>query len=164
MISFEKPMPAPNGATVNFHAVTRAEIGPDADAITLYISSWPTKQAWMEGHDPVGRAAARVEFAELSTCSGVMHEVVARVTGSGLFEGALPVVDQTGQEQEIERAAHLARVQRDRMLAESDWRVTAALEAGETLLGPWREYRQALRDITKQPGFPMAIEWPVPPT
>lgn len=164
MISFEKPLSAPNGAPVNFHAVTRAEVGPDADAITLYISSWPSRAAWMEGHEPVAYAAPRVEFAQLPTCGAFMDDVVFVITSRGLLEGALPVVDQPPEEQLRERAAHLARVQRDALLAQCDWRVVAASESGFSLAEPWREYRRALRDITKQPGFPSAIEWPVAPT
>ncbi|MBQ7435453.1 MAG: phage tail assembly chaperone [Oscillospiraceae bacterium] len=29
--------------------------------------------------------------------------------------------------------------------------------------GDWAEYRQALRDITEQPGFPFEVEWPEKP-
>jgi hypothetical protein len=28
----------------------------------------------------------------------------------------------------------------------------------------WAVYRQALRDIPEQPGFPWEVEWPVPPS
>lgn len=32
-----------------------------------------------------------------------------------------------------------------------------------TMAEQWRVYRQALRDVPQQPGFPMAIDWPVYP-
>ena len=54
------------------------------------------------------------------------------------------------------------RYQRDKLLAESDWRVVRAMEAGEALAQEWQDYRQALRDVTEQSN-PMGIEWPAAP-
>ena len=34
---------------------------------------------------------------------------------------------------------------------------------GSALTGAWSQYRQALRDLPEQPGFPFEIDWPVPP-
>lgn len=34
---------------------------------------------------------------------------------------------------------------------------------GQMLKGPWAVYRQALRDIPEQPGFPWDVEWPTKP-
>lgn len=53
-----------------------------------------------------------------------------------------------------------ARQQRDERLAATDWRVTRALEQGGPLPVAWAAYRQALRDLTAQPGFPHSITWP----
>lgn len=54
------------------------------------------------------------------------------------------------------------RAERDRRLATTDWIVARATEAGEPVPIEWREYRQALRDVTKQPD-PAAIDWPEAP-
>ena len=51
------------------------------------------------------------------------------------------------------------RIRRDNLLKESDWRAVS----DRTLEPEWKEYRQALRDITKQEGFPHDVEWPVDP-
>ena len=56
-----------------------------------------------------------------------------------------------------------ARLERDRRLAACDWVVARATELGEPVPAPWAAYRQALRDLPEQPGFPEAISWPVPP-
>lgn len=55
------------------------------------------------------------------------------------------------------------RNQRNSLLRQSDWTQTidAPLTQSEQL--QWQTYRQALRDITNQPGFPENIEWPVKP-
>lgn len=59
--------------------------------------------------------------------------------------------------------AKSVRQQRDDKLKESDWRVIKALESSTPQDFAWAAYRQALRDITAQPGFPWTIDWPVNP-
>ena len=56
-----------------------------------------------------------------------------------------------------------ARKQRDDLLKQSDWRVVKQAETGEAMAAEWVSYRQALRDITEQAGFPRDIIWPVNP-
>lgn len=55
------------------------------------------------------------------------------------------------------------RSQRDRLLTETDWTQLAdsPLDANAAVI--WQSYRQALRDIPQQPGFPLTIEWPEKP-
>lgn len=55
------------------------------------------------------------------------------------------------------------RSTRDSKLAESDWRVTKSVETATALPTEWAAYRQALRDVTAQSGFPWTIEWPTQP-
>jgi len=55
------------------------------------------------------------------------------------------------------------RARRDRELAETDWIVTRSLERGEPVPAEWAAYRQALRDIPQQPGYPMLVQWPSRP-
>lgn len=43
---------------------------------------------------------------------------------------------------------------RDKDLNESDWVIMRAMEKGEEVPAPWLEYRQALRDLPLQSGFP----------
>lgn len=59
--------------------------------------------------------------------------------------------------------AKAARDTRDRLLAECDWMVVKSLESGQTVPAEWAAYRQALRDIPQQAGFPTSIDWPVKP-
>ena len=55
------------------------------------------------------------------------------------------------------------RTQRDKLLAECDWIVIMHTERGTNIPAEWELYRQALRDITGQAGFPHQIEWPAKP-
>ena len=59
--------------------------------------------------------------------------------------------------------ADTVRADRDARLAPCDWTQLsdAPLTAAEKTA--WKAYRQALRDITEQAGFPDAVEWPVTP-
>ena len=75
------------------------------------------------------------------------------------------VVDKTPEEiqQWVDDLAASVRAERDRILAASDWRVIRAVETGTTLDPGWAAYRQALRDITAQAGFPEDVTWPTEP-
>jgi hypothetical protein len=63
------------------------------------------------------------------------------------------------------RAAYIRRL-RDEALANTDGRASPPVDAPPALLtraDAWRVYRQALRDIPQQAGFPFSIEWPERP-
>ena len=55
------------------------------------------------------------------------------------------------------------RAHRDRLLTETDWVVVKHNELGAPIPQEWLDYRQALRDITEQSGFPDNVEWPQEP-
>ena len=54
-----------------------------------------------------------------------------------------------------------ARAERDTLLTASDWTQVADAPVDTTA---WATYRQALRDIPTQSGFPDNITWPQEPT
>lgn len=62
-----------------------------------------------------------------------------------------------------EQMARQVRFQRDRLLSASDYYVMPDYPYSEHGLIEVKAYRQALRDITMQEGFPFEIEWPVKP-
>lgn len=62
-----------------------------------------------------------------------------------------------------EELATAVRAQRDDLLAESDWTQVNDAPIGELEIAAWAQYRQALRDIPEQIGFPDSIEWPISP-
>ena len=59
--------------------------------------------------------------------------------------------------------AKSVRQSRDTKLAESDWVVIKNLELNANIPGAWEVYRQALRDIPAQAGFPWTNTWPTQP-
>jgi len=55
--------------------------------------------------------------------------------------------------------ADKVRAERDRRLRESDWAALPDVPAADA----WLEYRQALRDVPQQSGFPDEVVWPEVP-
>lgn len=64
------------------------------------------------------------------------------------------------------------RARRDALVGACDWivqRQRDQVDAGGALTlttveyAAWTTYRQALRDLPKQPGFPGSVTWPAPP-
>lgn len=52
------------------------------------------------------------------------------------------------------------KADRNRMLASCDWVVAKSIENATPVPDGWKAYRQALRDIPLQKGFPFNITWP----
>lgn len=59
------------------------------------------------------------------------------------------------------RLAAEIRAQRDLLIAQTDW--TQAPDVPQALKDKWAPYRQALRDVPQQSGFPENITWPTKP-
>ena len=91
-----------------------------------------------------------------------------------MIDGVL--IDLTTQEQAERDAAAAAwdagandrkaaeiRAERNAKIAACDWRVIKSLESNQLQDFAWASYRQALRDVPIQPGFPGNVVWPVEP-
>ncbi len=62
-----------------------------------------------------------------------------------------------------EDRAEVARALRDQLLADTDYLLMPDYPIESAELEAVKTYRQALRDVPEQPGFPGAIEWPETP-
>jgi hypothetical protein len=86
-------------------------------------------------------------------------------------EGNIPFTAEEETERDAEEAAWAAnansrkaakvREQRNIKLAATDWTQTA--DVPQAVKDSYVTYRQALRDISNQSGFPNEITWPVEP-
>ncbi|AGG89942.1 tail fiber assembly protein [Rhodanobacter denitrificans] len=56
-----------------------------------------------------------------------------------------------------------ARATRDSLIASCDWTQIADAPLTATQRAAWGTYRQALRDVPAQVGFPATINWPIRP-
>lgn len=85
---------------------------------------------------------------------------------NGVWVKTWSVVDFTTEElaTQQENKKSNVRGQRDSLLQSCDWVATTdtALTAEQQQL--WIEYRQALRDVPSQPGFPDNVVWPSKPS
>ena len=80
--------------------------------------------------------------------------------------GAPTEADGSGGETapDYEQMAAAVRAKRDALLAASDYTQATDYPSAYAARTAWAEYRQQLRDVTKQAGFPASVMWPVPPT
>lgn len=62
-----------------------------------------------------------------------------------------------------EQQAASVRTERDAKLAETDLIIIRCAESGEPVPEAWKAYRQALRDVPGQAGFPDDVVWPTCP-
>tara|TARA_B100000427_G_scaffold47650_1_gene35641 strand:- start:385 stop:762 length:378 start_codon:yes stop_codon:yes gene_type:complete len=67
----------------------------------------------------------------------------------------------------------LLRIERDKRIATSDWRIVMAKETGSNIPAAWKTYRQALRDLpstqtpvldSNNPVGISSVTWPTEPT
>ena len=61
----------------------------------------------------------------------------------------------------IDSIALKVRAQRDQFLKNSDW--TQGKDISDAVSTPWAAYREELRNLPDQPGFPKTVTWPTPP-
>lgn len=95
------------------------------------------------------------------------------LTEHGLFRYELKdgaVIERSAEDLEAERIfrdAEMqeteARAERNRLLLETDWTQTMDAAVSAESRHEIRAYRQELRDITEQKGFPAEIKWPPAP-
>mgnify|MGYP005992153487 CR=1 FL=1 len=82
----------------------------------------------------------------------------AKWTGSAWAMEAIPVEPEP-EEPEPTPQDVLVRSERDSLLAATDWTANSDVTMSDAM----REYRQALRDVPAQAGFPDDVTWPVKP-
>ena len=83
-------------------------------------------------------------------------EILLRPAGDFNWDG----LKWAEQPPDLDAAAAVARGKRGKLLATSDWTQVADAPVNKTA---WAAYRQELRDITEQAGFPININWPTKP-
>jgi hypothetical protein len=84
------------------------------------------------------------------------------VLGPIFTDGETTAAEQEAAYKAMKDAMHAANVrqQRNDKLKDSDWTQLADSPVDKAA---WAAYRQALRDITAQAGFPWTIDWPAQP-
>jgi hypothetical protein len=68
--------------------------------------------------------------------------------------------DYNPDEKAVDAEADEVRSERDKLLAAADWTQVADAPVDQSA---YAEYRQALRDVPEQAGFPSDVDWPEKP-
>jgi len=85
---------------------------------------------------------------------------VEQVDGKWYTKYSVADMDQETKDALDAQQAALIRSQRTQKLAESDWTQVADAPVDKAA---WAVYRQGLRDVTAQTGFPWEVTWPAQP-
>jgi hypothetical protein len=90
-------------------------------------------------------------------------EILQQEDGSWEHEIVKVEITQAQYENNVAVYTQIVKADRDKMIASTDWVVTKSAEEGTQVPQAWKDYRQALRDIPTQEGFPFTVTWPTLP-
>jgi len=126
----------------------------------------PPGHAWVDGEQDHLAVAAALITDDFGDGIGVVrHQQPPPPPSDPWITWAWDEAAGRYREQPTKQAQALnARQLRDRLLSECDWIVSRAKDQGGEVPPDWQAYREALRQLPEQTGFPTAIDWPTPPT
>ena len=85
---------------------------------------------------------------------------VEEIDGKWYTKYSVADMDDEAKTAKDAEQAKSVRTTRDEKLKDSDWTQVADAPVDKTV---WATYRQELRDLTKQSGFPWEVTWPTQP-
>jgi len=88
---------------------------------------------------------------------------VQQIDGKWFTKYSVADMDDEAKAAKDEEQAKNVRTQRTEKLRDCDWTQLDDTPMSNTQKADWATYRQALRDVPKQAGFPFDIEWPTQP-
>lgn len=150
-----------------FRAYTQANGGPTWDVTTEEILNALGADIVLEGPQAT---CDRYQFSMRQGVEQIDGKWYTKYVAGPIFTDRPAEGDQPAQTAEEQEAAYKAqkdaeqaksvRDQRTEKLKECDWTQLADSTADKAA---WATYRQALRDISSQTGFPWDITWPAKP-
>lgn len=111
------------------------------------------EQQWMSENSvlPV------VRWKDHDRLSEKLVDCAPYIEDGNVFTVVVSPMDEQEVASTTARIAAEVRGKRARLLYDSDWTQLADAPVNQAA---WATYRQALRDITQQPGFPTDVTWP----
>ena len=88
---------------------------------------------------------------------------VQQIDGKWFTKYSVADMDDEAKAAKDEEQAKSVRTQRTEKLRDCDWTQLDDTPMSNTQKADWATYRQALRDVPDQAGFPFDIEWPTQP-
>jgi hypothetical protein len=86
---------------------------------------------------------------------------VQQIEGKWYTKYSVADLDAEGIAAKDAEQAKAVRSDRDQRLKDSDW--TQGKDIPDAVSQPWAIYRQTLRDVPSQTGFPWDVQWPTQP-
>lgn len=150
-----------------FRAYTQANGGPTWDVTTPEVLASLGADVVLEGPQAT---CDRYQFSMRQGVEQIDGKWYTKYVAGPIFTDRPAEGDQPAQTAAEQEAAYKAqkdaeqaksvRENRNTKLAECDWTQLADSTADKAA---WATYRQALRDVPSQPGFPWTIDWPTQP-
>jgi len=122
------------------------------DAILASYSIYHVMPETQPEHDPLVQSLVR--DAEPHNNETAVNEETGETYKTGRW-----VIGYTAANKPQDEAEQAIRNKRDQLLVETDWMALSDV----TMSTEMQSYRQALRDITGQAGFPYSVTWPTKP-
>jgi hypothetical protein len=142
-----------------FRAYQQANGGPSWDTTTTEVLEALGADVVFEGPQATGGTV--YQYSQVSGVEQVDGKWYTKYILGPVFTGGTAAADEAAYKaMKDAEQAKAVREQRTQKLSDSDWTQIADSTADKTA---WATYRQALRDITSQAGFPWTITWPNDP-
>ncbi len=143
------------------NAITKCPIGIGDLKQNNKSTSFPAR---FEDFDYTEYGVVFVEETEIPTYDSNTQRIVeltpTKVNGSWKQQWSLEELSAEEKQQILDNKAAIIRTERNNKLSESDWTQFNDSPLSDELKLVWAQYRQELRDITTQEGFPHNIIWP----
>jgi hypothetical protein len=123
---------------------------------TSFPSQWSVELVEELGLDPVFETPAPT----VTRYQTAFKDGVEQVNGNWVWKWSISEMDDDAKASKDAAEAVGIRATRDARLSGSDWTQVADAPVDKAA---WATYRQALRDVPSQAGFPYDINWPSKP-
>jgi hypothetical protein len=144
-----------------FRAYTKANGGPSWDTTTTEVLDSLGAEVVFEG--PQASGGTVYQYSQAAGVEQIDGKWYTKyVLGPIFTDGETTAAEQEAAYKAAKDAEQAKSVRNSRtvMLKDSDWTQIADSTADKAA---WATYRQALRDVTAQAGFPWTIDWPEAP-
>ncbi len=144
-----------------FRAYTKANGGPSWDTTTTEVLEALGADVVFEGAQATGGTV--YQYSQASGVEQIDGKWFTKyVLGPIFTDSETTAAEQETAYKAIKDAEQASAVRKSRgeKLADSDWTQVADAPVDKAV---WATYRQALRDITTQEGFPWTVTWPDAP-
>lgn len=147
-----------NNGSVTQYPYSAAQLRADNSQTSFPVEMPDERLAEWGVYRVTPTAAPTVDHTQTLTEATPMH-----IDGQWMQAWIVTDASDAEVERRTQDEAAAVRAERNERLVASDWTqvIDSPLTTAQSL--QWANYRQSLRDITAQAGFPWAIDWPVKP-